>query len=149
MVEDAAPTGRLVHGDGAVEGEDLSKRLKRGKMSVDEALKVFGPITNALAYAHQNNIAHRDIKPANIMVRPDGIPVVVDFGIAVSAGQTRMTIDGGVPGTVAYMPPEVFAGGELNPRSGDAYALGVVMEAHRSGIRAGDSVQPTLRPIWD
>ena len=110
-----------------VEGEDLSKRLQRGKMPIEEALKVFGPVTNALAYAHQNNVAHRDIKPANIMVRPDGTPVVVDFGIAVSAGQTRMTQEGGVPGTIAYMPPEVFSGGQLNPRSGDAYALGVVM----------------------
>ena len=110
-----------------VDGEDLSKRLERGKMSVEEALKVFGPVTNALAYAHQNNVAHRDIKPANIMVRPDGTPVIVDFGIAVSAGQTRMTQEGSVPGTITYMPPEVFAGGELEPRSADAYALGVVM----------------------
>lgn len=110
-----------------IDGEDLHTRLQRGPLPVDDALAVFGPISDALRYAHDSGVAHRDIKPANVMIRRDGRPVIVDFGIAVSSGATRHTREGTVPGTMAYLPPEAFAGELPDPRSTDAYALGVVL----------------------
>lgn len=110
-----------------VDGEDLHHRLHRGPLSVPEALGIFGPVASALEYAHGCGIAHRDIKPANIMIRRDGTPVIVDFGIAVAEGHTRHTRDGMVPGTLDYLPPETFQGEVPTPRSTDAYAFGVVV----------------------
>ena len=110
-----------------IDGEDLADRLERGALSSDEAARIFGPVADALAYAHRKGVAHRDLKPANIMLRADGSPVIVDFGIAVTEGQTRHTREGMVPGTMVYLPPEIFSGAPPDPFSTDAYALGVVM----------------------
>jgi serine/threonine protein kinase len=65
-----------------VEGEDLSRRLARGAMSLDEALPIAKQIAHALEAAHEQGIVHRDLKPANIKVRPDGAVKVLDFGLA-------------------------------------------------------------------
>ena len=91
-----------------VDGEDLSDRLHRGMLDVDEAIAIFSPVAEALAYAHERGVAHRDIQPANIMLRADGTPVIVDFGIAVAHGHTRITQEGMLPGTMVYLPPEAF-----------------------------------------
>ena len=125
-----------------VDGEDLADRIARGALSPDEAVKVFGPVADALAYAHARGVAHRDIKPSNIMVRSDGTPVIVDFGIAVAEGRTRYTKEGLVPGTVIYLPPEIFEGEPPDPKSTDAYALGVVLWEALTG-RAPFAADPT------
>src|SRR5204862_3263082 len=65
-----------------VEGEDLSQRLARGAMPVDEVLPVAKQVAEALGAAHDRGIIHRDLKPANIKVRPDGTVKVLDFGLA-------------------------------------------------------------------
>ena len=65
-----------------VEGEDLSQRIARGAIPVDEALPVAKQIAEALEGAHQQGIVHRDLKPANIKLRPDGTVKVLDFGLA-------------------------------------------------------------------
>src|SRR4029078_10948929 len=65
-----------------VEGEDLSQRIARGAIPVDEALPIAKQIAEALDAAHQQGIIHRDLKPANIKVRPDGMVKVLDFGLA-------------------------------------------------------------------
>ena len=65
-----------------VEGEDLSQRLSRGAVPVDEALLVARQIAHALEAAHEAGIIHRDLKPANVKVRPDGTVKVLDFGLA-------------------------------------------------------------------
>ncbi len=110
-----------------VDGEDLSHVLRRGALDIEESLRVFLPVAEALRYAHDKGVAHRDIKPANTMLRRDGTPVIVDYGIAVAAGHTRLTREGMVPATVTYLPPDVFQGAAPVPESSDAYALGVVM----------------------
>ena len=65
-----------------VEGEDLSRRIARGAIPVDEALPYARQIAEALEAAHEQGIVHRDLKPANIKVRPDGTVKVLDFGLA-------------------------------------------------------------------
>ena len=65
-----------------VEGEDLSQRIARGAIPIDEALPIARQIAEALEAAHEQGIIHRDLKPANIKVRPDGTVKVLDFGLA-------------------------------------------------------------------
>src|SRR5215831_19340944 len=105
-----------------VEGEDLSERIARGPLPLDEALAVANQIATALAAAHELGIVHRDLKPANVKVRPDGAVKVLDFGLAkamesaagasafVSQSPTittpAMTAMGVILGTAAYMSPE-------------------------------------------
>ncbi len=65
-----------------VEGDDLSQRIARGAIPIDEALPIAKQIAEALEAAHEQGIIHRDLKPANIKVRPDGTVKVLDFGLA-------------------------------------------------------------------
>jgi serine/threonine protein kinase len=74
-----------------IEGEDLSQRIARGALPLDEALPVASKIADALEMAHQQGIIHRDLKPANIKVRPDGVVKVLDFGLAKALEPTGNT----------------------------------------------------------
>ena len=125
-----------------VEGEDLSQRIARGPIPIDEALPIAKQIADALEAAHEQGIVHRDLKPANIKVRPDGAVKVLDFGLAKALEPTRsatatshattitspaMTTGFGVLlGTAAYMAPERAQGGPVNKRA-DIWAFGCVL----------------------
>ncbi len=72
-----------------VEGDDLSQRIARGAIPLDEALPIAKQIADALEAAHEQGIIHRDLKPANIKVRPDGTVKVLDFGLAKAMEPAR------------------------------------------------------------
>ena len=73
-----------------VEGEDLSQRIARGAIPLDEALPIAKQIADALEAAHEQGIIHRDLKPANIKVRADGTVKVLDFGLAKAMEPARI-----------------------------------------------------------
>jgi WD40 repeat protein/tRNA A-37 threonylcarbamoyl transferase component Bud32 len=112
-----------------VEGVTLGDRLTVGGLSVRDAAEVLAVVAEALEHAHQQGVIHRDVKPSNIMLRTDGTPVVMDFGLAKrSAGEITMTLDGQVLGTPAYMSPEQAGGsGHAVDGRSDVYSLGVIL----------------------
>jgi serine/threonine protein kinase len=133
-----------------VEGDDLSQRIERGAIQLDEALPIAKQIAEALEAAHEQGIIHRDLKPANIMVRPDGTVKVLDFGLAkamepvggastVSQSPTitspAMTQAGMILGTAAYMSPEQARGKAVDKRA-DVWAFGAVLFEMLTGRRA-------------
>jgi serine/threonine protein kinase len=117
-----------------VEGETLSSRLRRGRLSIQEAVRLTREVAEALAAAHAKGIIHRDIKPSNIIVSSGGHVKVVDFGLARGTSLfdgAETTRDGptepGVRvGTPRYMSPEQALGQPLDPRT-DIFSLGVVI----------------------
>jgi serine/threonine-protein kinase len=113
-----------------VEGDPLD-RLIQSEQSIPlySKLRIMEQVCGALAYAHQNKVIHRDVKPANVIVRPDGVAKLLDFGIAreenipVDRGLTDI---GGVIGTVPYMAPERLRRAPFDGRS-DIFAAGVLL----------------------
>jgi Tol biopolymer transport system component len=145
-----------------VEGEDLSQRLARGAIPLDEALLIAKQITDALEAAHEHGVIHRDLKPANIKIRPDGTVKVLDFGLAKAiapAGGSadvlnsptltaRNTQAGMILGTAAYMAPEQARGKPVDRRA-DIWAFGAVLFEMLTGKRAfpGEDITDTLAAV--
>ncbi|MDP9226675.1 MAG: serine/threonine-protein kinase, partial [Actinomycetota bacterium] len=119
-----------------VEGETLRRRLATSRLSVREALDIGIQVAAALSVAHAGGIVHRDIKPENVMLRPDGVVKVLDFGLAKlaaavpeGADTTQMGVNteaGTVVGTAAYMSPEQARGQQVDART-DIWSLGVML----------------------
>ena len=156
-----------------VEGEDLSQRLARGAMPLDEALPIATQLAEALAAAHERGIVHRDLKPANIKVRNDGAVKVLDFGLAKSPDRRAaapgdrpdadgdrdpansptftspaMTQLGVVLGTALYMAPEQ-AKGKIVDRRADIWAFGAILYEMLTGRRAfgGENISEILAAV--
>jgi serine/threonine-protein kinase len=145
-----------------VDGEDLSERIARGPISIDEATQIALQIAEALEAAHEAGIVHRDLKPANIKVRPDGTIKVLDFGLAkaweaeskdgsLSLSPTltqHATIEGVILGTAAYMSPEQ-ARGQAVDRRADIWAFGVLFWEMLTGRKLfeGDTVTDVLASV--
>ena len=117
-----------------VEGSTLASRLLQSPVRYADALSYFDQALAALGCAHAHNIVHRDIKPANIMLTPQGIVKLMDFGIARSGTDHGLTMTGTTLGSVAYMSPEQVRCEPLDGRS-DLYSVGVSLYETITGQR--------------
>lgn len=95
-------------------------------MPFEVSLPIIDGILAALEYSHTHHVVHRDLKPENVMITPEGLVKVMDFGLARIQGQSRLTQEGLVAGTASYLAPEL-ALGEPGDHRADLYALGVMM----------------------
>ena len=118
--------GRLYMVAEWVDGPTLEEVLTRGRMPLKPCLNLATQLAEALDYAHQAGLVHRDIKPANIKMTRGGVVKILDFGLALMAGQSRLTAVGFSMGTVSHMAPEVLSKGTCGA-AGDQYALGIVI----------------------
>ena len=118
-----------------VEGFPLTDYLRGGaRLAPEYLMPVLVQVAMALGAASRAGVVHRDIKPANILVRPDGVVKLTDFGISRATGQVNLTAVGMVMGTAQYLPPEQ-AMGEVATPIGDLYALGVIAYEAATGKR--------------
>ena len=130
-----------------VEGVTLAEQIRKGPLSLTEALTIARQIADALDAAHEKGIVHRDLKPANIKVTPGGVVKVLDFGLAKAAGDSlHRTLSpssslsgdthvGIVVGTAGYMSPEQARGQEVDART-DIWAFGCVLFEMLAGAKA-------------
>ncbi|MGC0334285.1 serine/threonine protein kinase [Streptomyces sp. SAI-170] len=109
-----------------VTGGSLQDRLAKGPLTPVEAARLGREVLAALRAAHDVGIQHRDVKPANVLLRPDGRPVLTDFGIAAIRESTALTATGSVIGTPDYMAPERISGAEGGPGS-DLWSLAMML----------------------
>ncbi len=152
-----------------VQGETLAARLRRGFLPFDEAIQIAAQMAEALEAAHEKDIIHRDLKPGNVMLTPEGMVKVLDFGLARSgAGESSPTagfgpssptitspavvhsptIPGVILGTAGYMSPEQARGKPVDKRS-DIFSFGCVHFEMLTGRQpfAGETVTDSLGAI--
>ena len=121
--------GRLYIVSQYMAGGDLQGLVRDAeghRLSVDEVIRIADQVAQALEHAHSHGIVHRDIKPQNIWLTEEGVAKLGDFGLAIAEDRSRITEEGMMLGTVAYMPPEQALGGAVDARS-DLYSLGAVL----------------------
>ena len=113
-----------------IEGEPIDVYANARQLTMVQRLELFLPVCSAVAYAHQQLVIHRDIKPVNILVTRDGVPKLLDFGIAklldTNSERSRLTLTGAWPLTPEYASPEQVEGLRV-ATSSDVYSLGVVL----------------------
>ncbi len=112
-----------------VEGGSLADRLRAGTLTARETAQLLIPVVRALDFAHKNNVVHRDMKPANILLDPQGVPKVTDFGIAKRlTAESALTLSGAIIGTPVYMAPEQARGTSRDVgAAADIYSLGAIL----------------------
>jgi len=147
-----------------VEGQSLAERLERGAIRLDEAFSIAAQIAAALEAAHDAGIVHRDLKPGNVMLRPDGVVKVLDFGLAKGAAAADSNPElsnsptlthlatgmGVILGTAGYMSPEQARGRGVDRRT-DIWSFGCVLYEMLTGqqLFAGETVSDTIARILE
>ena len=130
-----------------IEGESITEAL--AACDWESVLEVFLNVCGAVSFAHEKGILHRDLKPSNLLVTPEGVPKVIDFGVAKatdaeeSTGMTLYTMDEIQVGTPAYSAPE--KGAEVDVRS-EVYSLGATLFELLTGVCPPDREGPLPKP---
>jgi len=132
-----------------VPGRSLRKRIESGELyDAEEAAGLIIPLCQALDYAHRAGIVHRDIKPDNILLDGDGVPHLVDFGIATVESIHITRTRSSTSATPAYMSPEQILEGPVDFRT-DIFSLGIILFEIMTGKRpfSGDNLPSLLNRI--
>ena len=116
-----------------VEGVTLGDLSKLGRVHPQDGIEYIRQALAALGYAHAKGVIHRDIKPANLMLTPQGVIKLMDFGIAKSAVDRKLTATGMTMGSLYYMSPEQVRGIEVDARS-DLYSVGITLYELVTGV---------------
>jgi tetratricopeptide (TPR) repeat protein len=135
-----------------VEGDDLVSHCERRALSLEARLALMRQVCTAAQYAHQRAIVHRDLKPGNILVTEDGVPKILDFGLAKLL---EVSVDGGdvtspaapAPLTLNYASPEQLRGLPVTTAC-DVYSLGVLLYEVLSGRRPYNTTGETLDVVF-
>lgn len=129
-----------------VAGDDLSAHMVDGQgWTIAKIAAVFAPLCDGLSALEENKIVHRDLKPSNVRMRPNGSPVIIDFGLArmLDMASLTATVGGAMLGTPAYFSPEQFRGTkhDIDHRT-DLYALGVLI--YQAAVGRHPSLQAAM-----
>ncbi len=118
-----------------VEGGTLAKELNGQPVSTRWAAQIIEVLARAIHYAHEQGIIHRDLKPANVLLTPEGVPKIADFGLAKNLRDSGHTQSGTVLGSPCYMSPEQASGSvrEAGPTT-DVYSLGAILYEMLVGV---------------
>jgi serine/threonine protein kinase len=129
-----------------VEGQPLSKHFATGAdRSTAELVLTFVRIATALAEVHRHALVHRDVTPANVLVSSDYAVTLIDFGIALAPGTSRLTGAGAAPmGTPNFQSPEQMTNPTAVDHRSDVWQFGAVLDLCRSGVRAAPDVRDLL-----
>lgn len=133
-----------------VEGQTLREAMNQGPLTLQSIENVASQVAHALQAAHSRGIVHRDIKPENIMLRPDGLVKVLDFGLAKWTGtlddfhslKATETMPGLIMGTPRYMSPEQARGQSIDNRT-DLFSFGAVLYEMVTGRAAMEGITPS------
>lgn len=128
--------------------QPITRFADQQKLGVRERILLVASIADAVEHAHRAGVIHRDLKPGNVLVGPDGLPKIIDFGIAAVADSTVTAATEGPMGTLAYMSPEQARGRDTDTRS-DVWGLGALLYDLLAGRPPFDTPEGSLAAHLD